>query len=78
MEIRKAFAEFMTASELNDAPIDQRLEMRRAFFAGAWLMYNLAFDPKMLGKSPEQINEIMDRYENEMVQFNEDVKAGGQ
>lgn len=74
--IEETFQGYMTAVDLDDAPPDQVREMRRAFYAGAWMM--LCVNHEIGGDDvPQEVGlRRLERLIEECQQHKENVLAG--
>lgn len=72
--VRAGWESFWEALEIPDAPPFQRQEMRRAFYAGAWVMFHTFMS---IGEGDEATaHAIIASIESEMRDFLEHVERG--
>lgn len=68
-----AFAQLVIPA---DAPRIQRIEMKRAFYAGAQGYFNLASSDLIYGTSDEEGVLLIEAWRQELLAFAESVEAG--
>lgn len=74
--VKDEWQEYALAVIPVDAPREQRTEMRRAFYAGMIAAIFLLDEASADGINVDEGVQHLTRIKDELMQFNEDVKAG--